>query len=109
MIRGSLKPTGCATRCIMGRSPEARNRARGDQRSCGFRREDFFLAKYHTVSYTLRESRTQAQRRRERAIALITMRRWLQERLALLEVATGASGAIQFRHTLHYRSVGLPS
>src|SRR5260370_41643420 len=57
------RPTGCATRCIMGRSPEARDRARGDQRSCGFRREDFFLAKYHTVWYTLRESRTQAQRR----------------------------------------------
>src|SRR5258708_29837191 len=70
-----------------GKKPEARDRARGDQRGCGFRREDFFLAKYHTVWYTLRESRTQAQRRRERAMALLTRRRWLQEGLALLEEA----------------------
>jgi hypothetical protein len=41
---GGVSPTGCATRCIMGRSPEARDRARGDQRSCwcfGKRKEHF--------------------------------------------------------------------
>src|SRR5258708_39920644 len=79
----------------MGRSPEARDGARGDQRSCGFRREDFFLAKYHTVWYTLRESRAKAQRRRKRAMALITRRRWLQEGLALLEEAGGEALTIE--------------
>src|SRR6266404_8566030 len=39
------------------------------------------------VCYGMRESRAKAQRRRERTMALLTRRRWLEEGLALLEEA----------------------